>query len=76
MNISITLNSLMLCLLFMAENFIKLLDANGSNFQILLMIILIMDVSFDNLYLFHQFLNRTILLTKHCINFGTILSPK
>jgi hypothetical protein len=50
MNISIARNSLMLCLLFMAANFIKLLDANGSNFQILLMIILIMDVSFDNLY--------------------------
>jgi len=50
MNISITRYSLMLYLLFMVVNFIKLLDANGSNFQILHMIILIMDVSFDNLY--------------------------
>lgn len=50
MNISITRKSLMLYLLFMVANFIKLLDANGSNFQILLMIILIIDVSFDNLY--------------------------
>ena len=48
MNISTTRHSLMLYLLFMAVNFIELLDANGINFQILLMIFLNMDVSFDN----------------------------